>query len=108
MKMSKLHTKHQIQAREALALRNARGSTITCVSGTLWVTIEGDSRDVVLTAGDTFVVNRRGLTLLAAHESSVADVCAPNRARRWWSHVVNFIDHAYGPAAIRPSKGWGY
>ena len=103
MKMSKLHTNHPIQSREALALRNGRGSTITCISGTIWLTMENDSRDIVLTAGDSFVVNRRGLTILAAHEASVVDVCAPRRAQRWWSNVVNFIDDTYGPAAVRPS-----
>jgi hypothetical protein len=108
MKMSRLHTNHEIQAREALALRNGRGSTVTCISGTIWLTMEDDSRDVVLTAGDSFVVNRRGLTILAAHEASVVDVCAPHRARRWWSNVVDFIAHAYGPAAVRASRTWAY
>jgi hypothetical protein len=103
MKMRKLHTNHRIEAREALALRDGRGSTITCISGTIWLTMEGDTRDVVLKAGESFVVDRRGLAILAAHESSVVDVCAPHRARRWWSNVVDFLDQAYGPSAIRAS-----
>ena len=103
MKMSKLHTNHRIPASEALALRNGRGSTIRCISGTIWLTMEGDTRDVVLTAGHSFVVNRRGLTVLAAHEASVVDVCAPRRARRWWWNVLDFIDGTYGPSAVRPS-----
>ena len=108
MKMTRVHTKHRLEARAALALRNGRGSTVTCISGTVWLTMEGDTRDVVLQPGASFVVDRRGLTILAAHDASMVDVCTANRASGWWARVVDFLDRAYGPAAIRADRNWVY
>ena len=108
MSMTNLHTKHRLERFGAVALRNRRGSTVTCVSGTLWLTMEGDTRDIVLAAGASFVVDRDGLTILAAHQASVVDVSAPQRAPGWWTRVVDFLDRTYGPAAIRPSRKWVY
>lgn len=42
---------------------------IRCVSGLLWVTQEGDIRDIILKAGDEFIVTNRGIALI----SSLAD-----------------------------------
>ncbi|SRR5258705_9893675 len=108
MKMSRVHTKHRLEARAALALRNGRGSVVTCITGTVWLTMEGDTRDVVLQPGASFVVDQRGLTILAAHEASVVDVCTTRRAPRWWVRVVDFLDRTYGPAAIRAERNGVY
>jgi hypothetical protein len=108
MKMTRVHTKHKLERYGALALREGRGSVVTCISGTIWLTMEGDTRDVVLEPGASFVVDRRGLTILAAHEASVVDVCVTNRAPRWWTRVVDFLDRNYGPAALKPARKWVY
>ena len=108
MKMSRVHTKHRLERYGAVALRDGRGSVVTCISGAIWLTMEGDTRDVVLEPGASFVVDRRGLTILAAHEASVVDVCVTNRAPRWWTRVVDFLDRNYGPAAIRAERKWVY
>jgi hypothetical protein len=47
-------------------LQDARGSLVLCLSGTLWLTQEGDARDIVLEAGDEARIERRGLTILSA------------------------------------------
>ena len=46
-------------------MRDAFGWTIKAVSGTIWITQESDSRDIVLKAGDTFVLDRKGSTLVS-------------------------------------------
>ena len=43
-----------------------RGDRVECLAGTLWVTQDGDPRDVVLGAGDGFTVDRDGRTLVSA------------------------------------------
>ncbi|HET6280842.1 MAG TPA: DUF2917 domain-containing protein [Polyangia bacterium] len=50
------------------SLRVARGAEVqvTCASGVLWVTCEGDLRDVILTAGQSFTIKHRGVTLVTA------------------------------------------
>jgi pseudouridine-5'-phosphate glycosidase len=108
MNITAQHTKHELAARARLALRDIGGATITCLSGSIWLTMEGDSRDVMLAPGTSFKVERDGLTLLAAHEASVVQVQAKAAARNWWNRWVDFIDRTYGPAAIRPSRKWVY
>jgi DUF2917 family protein len=46
-----------IGARRALRLDAAHGTTLRAVQGTLWITIDHDSRDIVLDPGEAFVVD---------------------------------------------------
>jgi hypothetical protein len=59
-----------LPARSSLQLDNAEGSIIAVESGCLWVTMENDSRDVVLSQGMRFEVDRSGRTIIAAEEDS--------------------------------------
>ena len=108
MNMTEMHTKHRLERYGAVALRNARGSTVTSVSGTLWLTMEGDSRDIVLDPGASFVVERDGLTIVAAHQPSVVDVARPQPTRGWLERCADFVNRTWGPGAIRPSRNWVY
>jgi Protein of unknown function (DUF2917) len=47
-------------------LDDARGMLVSCLAGTLWVTQQGEARDIVLEAGDDALIEHDGLTLLAA------------------------------------------
>jgi Protein of unknown function (DUF2917) len=44
---------------------------ITCVAGVLWVTQEGDLRDLFLAPGESLRLARRGLTIVTALEPSL-------------------------------------
>ncbi|HEY5308069.1 MAG TPA: DUF2917 domain-containing protein [Casimicrobiaceae bacterium] len=55
-----------LDTRETITLNDARGTTLRVAQGTLWITQEGDPRDVVLRTGDTWVVERDGMTVLEA------------------------------------------
>ena len=44
--------------RSCLDLGNAQGLTITCVRGSIWLTHDGDPKDVVLEAGQSHTVTR--------------------------------------------------
>ena len=108
MNMPGIHTKHQIGPRHGLALRDANGRTVTCLSGSVWLTMEGDYRDVVLSPGASFVVDRDGLTILAAQQPSAVKVSAQNQPQSWWDRMVDYLDKTYGPAAISASRAWKY
>src|SRR5262250_2800166 len=58
---------------ELVKLDGARGTTLRVTRGTLWITLEDDTRDVVLKAGDVFTIDRGGLTLVEAQ--APATVC---------------------------------
>lgn len=71
---------------QSLRVRDAVGRTIMCCAGTVWITQEGDLRDIFLTAGQRFTFDRPGLALIHAEEgmmdewmsdSGVTVVCLP-------------------------------
>ena len=59
-----------------------KGRRVELVSGSLWITQDGDLRDIVLAAGEAFDFDRRGDALLSAFADSrylLLDACAPQR-----------------------------
>lgn len=66
MSRSKHGTTFDMTARQSLGLPDARGTTLRVTRGTLWITQEDDTRDVVLRPGDTWTVERQGLTIVEA------------------------------------------
>lgn len=80
-----------------VGLDDARGTTIVCVRGLLWVTEQRRSEDVLLEPGERYVLSGRGKALVTALEpgavrlidppsfsSSVIDALAALVAR-WWT-----------------------
>ena len=62
---------------ELVRLDGARGTTLRVTRGVVWLTLENDTRDVVLTAGDVFTIDRGGLTLVEAQGKTT--VCVMGR-----------------------------
>jgi len=56
----------ELHPRQPLRLRVGAGRHITNVSGTTWVTMDGDPRDVVLEPGDSFAFDRPGRAMVQA------------------------------------------
>jgi hypothetical protein len=52
--------------RHMLRFRDGGGLMLRVLEGTLWITEERDTTDIVLEAGQSFVVKRRGQTLVSA------------------------------------------
>jgi hypothetical protein len=61
---------------ELVQLDGARGTSLRVTRGMLWITLEDDVRDVVLSAGDTFTIDRGGLTLVEAQNAATVCVLA--------------------------------
>jgi hypothetical protein len=66
-----------LAARESVSLPNMRGTALRVTRGTVWITQENDTQDIVLRAGDTWVVEKNGLTILEAQETTT--FCALGR-----------------------------
>ena len=73
-----------------LRIRNARGRSVTVVRGVVWITQEGDTRDVLAVERNTFTFDRDGLALahslrapaiLAAEEGIIVERAPPASAR---------------------------
>ena len=78
-----------LAARRGLRLKDARGARLRAVQGTLWVTIDNDLRDIVLDAGESFVVDSdKPLIVTALGECATVDLKSPaTPARGLWSRL---------------------
>jgi hypothetical protein len=61
----------ELAARDVVTLPGLRSVTLRVTRGTLWITQEGDPQDVVLRAGDNWVVERNGLTVVEAQDDAI-------------------------------------
>lgn len=59
-----------LPAGNVVPVRNARGKGVAVVQGHVWITQDGDPRDVFIGAGQSFVFDRPGLALVQAIEAS--------------------------------------
>jgi hypothetical protein len=63
-----------------LTLHNRAGWTVRALCGTAWITQDGDLRDIVLEAGDAFMLDRNGSALVSAlNETRVSITRGTNR-----------------------------
>ena len=83
---------HSMPRRGVLRFEDQPGTMIRVWSGELWVTQEGDARDYYLTAGQSFIVSRKGTALATAMSRSRVSVTPPtpreSRAQRFFKLVV--------------------
>jgi hypothetical protein len=69
---------------ELLDINDGEGFTVECLEGAVWITQSNDPRDIVLNAGQSFVLDQQGLALVcaAAGPAMVAvEVCLPLLSR---------------------------
>ena len=77
---SRLHLRHH----ELTRLTRARDARLDVIRGVAWITLDGDPRDIVLEAGQSFVVDSgRPLIVFALEGPAAVDVRPqPETARR--------------------------
>lgn len=80
-----------LDTRRAVRLKRARGATLRGRCGTIWITIDGDPRDIVLEPGERFVVDSlHPVLLLPLSGTAIVDVLEPaqpaRRQRIGWVH----------------------
>ena len=59
-----------LATRESLPLSDLRGTTLRVTRGTLWITQQDDTQDIVLRPGDNWTIERNGLTLVEAQQDA--------------------------------------
>jgi DUF2917 family protein len=55
-----------LKAREILPIENGAGLEVKCLGGTLWITQSGDPEDIIIDSGESFMLDRPGLSLVNA------------------------------------------
>jgi hypothetical protein len=71
----------EIGLRELLVIDDARDQLLTCESGELWVTQEGDRRDLILPAGQSWRIDHAGPVVLSAFKPATATLAHPLAGR---------------------------
>jgi len=67
---------------QTLNLPHAAGVRIASQSGTVWITQDGDLRDIVLSAGESVVLERTTPTIVQAFEPALITIADPVKAAR--------------------------
>jgi len=60
----------KIEAGQNVSLRGEKGKTLTCTSGEIWITREGDFKDYILLANQSMLLAGKGKTVLGGLASS--------------------------------------
>ena len=74
-----------LEVERSLRIEPGMPIEITCLSGVLWVTQEGDVRDLFVAAGDSLMLSARGVGVVTALERScvrVVDRSTPRKGSR--------------------------
>lgn len=72
-----------LPARQMFAIPDASSARVLCTAGSLWLTLDGDPRDVILAPGDSFETGEPRRALLYAFEGSAFVLApAPQRTMR--------------------------
>lgn len=67
---------------QLISLKGAEGVRIAARRGIVWITQDGDLRDVVLQQGESFVIERDTPAIVQAFEPALIDIADPARAVR--------------------------
>jgi hypothetical protein len=104
-----------LEPHQTLGLRDAVGAQVQVRRGKVWITQHQDERDLMLDAGAAFTLDRPGLALVHALETTEVAVAEPSAApqwhERWWGAAWRWIVWAFGPESIeryRPGPGHRY
>jgi hypothetical protein len=70
-------TRIELSRRESLMLGNLRGQLVECRRGELWLTVDGEGRDVILGPGQRYAVTSSAPTVVTALRDSAVHLHRP-------------------------------
>ncbi|KXB31153.1 hypothetical protein AT959_10745 [Dechloromonas denitrificans] len=64
MKINLQSGEYELSDNTPIRLKNARGISVQCTAGTIWITLTGEAGDVFLQAGECWAIKSNGLALI--------------------------------------------
>jgi hypothetical protein len=65
-----------LASRSVHRIENAKGMRVSCVRGPVWITQSRDPRDMIVSSGQSVVLNRPGLAVVYAFKDAIITVGA--------------------------------
>ena len=94
-----------LRAHATEVLSGAAGTEVFCRSGCVWITQYGDHRDIIVTAGQSFVLTLPTAVVLSAHRGARIELRQTVPRRRAWRSLLGWLDPRNGSAAARELSG---
>jgi hypothetical protein len=92
---------------ELVTLSAARGHALDCLGGEAWITLDGDSRDVIVGPGQTYDIESDAPVVVSALKPSTLKLrrrqCFGPRAAGARSLLVSLLNWEFPPLAAFPS-----
>lgn len=85
-----------LETDQLVAVRDGKGVQLVCLSGTLWITQEDSTKDVILEAGQSAVIDNPGLTLVMALSPSTLRVTEQRTAIGLWKVLLGWLKPTMG------------
>ena len=67
----------ELEYRGIVPVKNAMGTRIDCLRGRIWITEGGDNEDIVLEAGQSHEISRRGVAVVQALRDALVALRSP-------------------------------
>ena len=101
-------TRLELASHELVSLSGMRGYTVSCESGELWITIDGDGRDMILPAGRQLSITSDAEVVISALKDTVFHLrhrrpFGQRAMGRMRSAVVSLLNWEMPPLASLPS-----
>lgn len=77
---------------QALTVSRGKGSLISCLRGTVWITQHDDLRDIVLASGESFRLDRKGPALVWALAASSVEMRPAPLPRPTGAAVLRWLE----------------
>ena len=95
MKLELGQSRLGLERDQLITVRDGKGVRVSCLHGALWITQEQSTHDVLLGAGDSFVIDQPGLTLVMALRPSNLQVSEPRSAADLWAALRNWFGERF-------------
>ncbi len=96
-------TTRQLAPRATQMLTDAAGTELICRRGCVWITQYGDDRDIVLQAGQSFVLDLPTAVVMSSCHGAELTLRAalPAPRRGWLARLAGWLDPRSGSAVTR-------
>lgn len=85
-------TRFDLARSELLTLSDIQDHVLSCGRGELWITIDGDRRDIILTPGETWRIESRVPVVISALRASTMSLLHPPAGASFKERILNLVN----------------